>query len=154
MKERWTSKSVQALVHCALCCMAFGSMRCSMWLNAVCTCSKPQCRCLVSHALQCTYHFTPTIVYFLTLLHACVHRWWSVVSLFLLFNAGRIQCLSLVCWGWPSCCCSIPYPQNGGPPLWVWWWWKHSFGLCSPRRPVVHGGVPREILWIWCESKG
>ena len=35
----------------------------------------------------------------------CVHRWWSVVILFLLFNAGRTQFLSLVCHGRPSCGC-------------------------------------------------
>ena len=41
----------------------------------------------------------------------------TVVSLFLLFNAGRTQCLSLVCCGRPSCCHSAPCPQDGGPPL-------------------------------------
>ena len=81
-----------------------------------------------------------------------MHKWWSVVSLFPLFNAERTQFLSSVCYGWPPCCRWIPCPKNGGPPFWLWWCWIHSLALGSPSRTVVHGGVPREILWIWCEG--
>ena len=69
-----------------------------------------------------------------------------------LFNAGRVQCLSLVCWGRPSCHCWVPCPKDEGLPLWLRWWWIYSLALGSPRGPVVHGGVPCEILWIWCKG--
>ena len=69
-----------------------------------------------------------------------------------MFNAGRNQCLSLVCSLWPSCHRWIPCFKNGGPPLWFRWCWIHSLALGSPWGPAVHGGVPREILWIWCEG--
>ena len=69
-----------------------------------------------------------------------------------LFNAGRVQWIWFVCSWWPSCRRWIPRPQNGGPPLWLCWCWIHSLALGSPRGQAVHGGVPREILWIWCEG--
>ena len=128
-------------------------MRYSMWPNAVCTCSKAQCTCLVVTCTTCTTSHLLMSIYF-GRLHACVHRWWSVESMFLLFDVGRAQCLWCLCCWWPSCCCWVPCPQNGGPPLWLWWWWIHSLALGSPRGPVLHGGVPREILRIWSESKG
>ena len=109
----------------------------------------------ISCHTTCMYHLMCII---LCLLHhpacMCVHMWWSVVSLFLLFNAGRTQCLSLVCWGWPPCCCSAPCSQDGGPPLWYWWSWIHSLALGIPFWSFLHGGVPHEILWIWCEGNG
>ena len=111
-------------------------------------CCKAQTMYLVFTCRTNTYHFTPMY------LHACMHRWWSVVSLFLLFNAGWTQRLSLVCCWWPSCCYKVPFPQDEGPPLWLWWRWIHSLALGSPKGPVVHSRVPREILWIWCENKG
>ena len=83
---------------------------------------------------------------------ACLHRWFCY-ELVLLLNAGWVQCLSLVCCWRPSCCCRIPWPQDGGPPLWLWCCWIHSLALGSSRRSIVHGGVPCAILWIWCESK-
>ena len=135
--------------------MAFGSMWYSMSLNPclLVFCSKAQTMYLVVTCTTCTTSYLLLSISFV-LLYACVHRWWSVVRLFLLPNVGRTQCLSLVCWGWPSCCCSIPCSQNGGPPLWLWWWWIHSLALGIPHGSAVHGGVPLEILWIWCESKG
>ena len=71
---------------------------------------------------------------------------------FPIFNAGREQFPSLVCSCWPSCHCWVPCPKDGGPPLWLRWWWIHSLALGCPRGQAVHGGVPREILWIWCEG--
>ena len=85
---------------------------------------------------------------------ACVYRWWSVVSLFLLFNAGTTQCLSFVCHGRPSSCCWVPCHQDGGAPLWLWWCWIHSLALGSPSGSVVLGEVPCEILRIWSKRKG
>ena len=73
-------------------------------------------------------------------------------ELILLFIAERTKCLSLVCHKRPYCHCQVPCPQNGGPPLWLWWWRSHSLAPCSLLWPVVHGEVPREILWIWSEG--
>ena len=73
-------------------------------------------------------------------------------ELVLSFYAERTKCLSLVCCWRPSCCHWVPCPQDGGPSLWLWWWRSHSLALCSLFWSVVHGGVPREILWIWCEG--
>ena len=120
----------------------------SMSLNPVLVVWYSQTICLVWHIPHTTSHLLLSISF--VLLHACVHRWWSVVSMILLFNAGRMQCLPPVCWGWPSCHCWVPCDQE--PPLWVWRCWMHSIALGSPRGPAVHGGVPCEILWIWCEG--
>ena len=90
----------------------------------------------------------------LYILHSCVHRWWCVVSLYLLFNAGRTQCPSHMCCGWPSCCGSVHCSQDGGPHVCLWWCWVHSIALGSPRGSVVYGGVLHQILRTWCESKG
>ena len=48
---------------------------------------------------------------------------------------------------------TLACPQDGGPPLWLWWWRipVHSLALDIQQGVVVHGGVPCEILWIWCE---
>ena len=95
-------------------------------------------------------HLTPiSSIYFCVTLH----RWRPVVSLFLFFNLGRTQCLSLVCCMRPSWGCWVPCPQDGGPPLWLWWWWEHSLAHGSQFWAVVCGEVPREILWIWCDGR-
>ena len=105
--------------------------------------TKPPCNIYIAHATFCNIHRQSSMVH-----PVCM------CDLALMLNPGWIQCLSLVCHGWPSCRCRVPCPQDGGPPLWPWWCWIHSPTLGILPGSLVRGGVPCAILWLWRESKG